>query len=69
MRQISRKTLSEQIHDMLREEILTQEIPCGEKLTIRQLQQRFGTSSTPVRDAMVRLAQDGLCLLYTSRRG
>ena len=60
MRQISRKTLSEQIHDMLREEILTQEIPCGEKLTIRQLQQRFGTSSTPVRDAMVRLAQDGL---------
>jgi len=60
MDQLSKKTLSEQIHDILRQEILTQVIPCGEKLTIRQLQARFGTSSTPVRDAMVRLAQEGL---------
>lgn len=57
---LNKKRLSEQIYDILKMEILKSEIPFGEKLVNRQLQERFGVSSSPVRDAINRLYQDGL---------
>ncbi len=41
-------------------EILKREIPFGSKLVNRTLQKRFGVSSSPIRDAINRLNQDGL---------
>lgn len=55
-----RKSLSEQIYESLKEDILNHKIGYGEKLSNRELQQKFDVSSTPVRDAINRLAQDGL---------
>ena len=55
-----KKTYSHQIYDILRDEILTGKVGCGEKLVGRELQERFGVSSTPIRDAINRLNQDGL---------
>lgn len=58
--QINKKTLSDQIYDVLKMEILNNEIPFGSKLINRMLQKRFGVSSSPIRDAINRLNQDGL---------
>lgn len=57
---INKKTLSDQIYDVLKMEILKREIPFGSKLVNRTLQQRFEVSSSPIRDAINRLNQDGL---------
>ncbi|WP_027623152.1 GntR family transcriptional regulator [Clostridium lundense] len=57
---INKKTLSDQIYDILKMEILKREIPFGSKLVNRVLQARFGVSSSPIRDAINRLNQDGL---------
>ncbi|MBU5485678.1 GntR family transcriptional regulator [Clostridium sp. MSJ-11] len=57
---INKKTLSDQIYDVLKMEILKREIPFGSKLVNRTLQKRFGVSSSPIRDAINRLNQDGL---------
>lgn len=58
--EINKKTLSDQIYDVLKMEILKREIPFGSKLVNRTLQKRFGVSSSPIRDAINRLNQDGL---------
>ncbi len=60
MKGIVKATIPEQILSILREEILSGRIPSGERLTTVALQQRFGVSSTPVREALKRLAADGL---------
>lgn len=57
---VVKKSLSEQVYETLRREILDQTIGFGEKLINRDLQERFGVSSTPVRDAINRLHLDGL---------
>lgn len=57
---LNKKSLSDQIYDILKLEILKSEIPFGSKLVNRTLQTRFGVSSSPVRDAINRLYQDGL---------
>lgn len=57
---INKLTLSEQIYNILKNDILAGDIPLGAKLTNRELQERFQVSSTPVRDAINKLNQDGL---------
>ncbi len=57
---LNKTTLSGQIYDILRQDILTQQIRLGEKLTLKQLQERFGVSSTPIREALTRLTEDEL---------
>lgn len=57
---INKKSLSDQIYDILKMEILTREIPFGSKLVNRTLQSRFKVSSSPIRDAINHLSQDGL---------
>lgn len=57
---LMRKTLSNQIYTVLKQEILHGDIPFSSKLVNRQLQTRFDVSSSPVRDAINRLYLDGL---------
>lgn len=61
-----KNTLSEQIYQILRNDILTRVIPLGEKLTLKTMQERFGVSSTPIRDAFTRLTEDGLVNYYSN---
>ncbi len=49
-----------QIYDRLREQILSLDIPPNAVLVRAELQQQFGVSQTPVRDALMRLERDGL---------
>jgi len=57
---LMKQTLSDQIYERLKEDIITHRISFGEKLVNRELQQKFGVSSTPVRDAINHLYLDGL---------
>ena len=61
-----KKTLSEQIYEILRNDILTQAIPCGSKLTLKILQERFQVSSTPIREALTRLTEEQLASYYSN---
>ena len=60
MKNIVKMTLADQIYCILREDIINQNIKCGEKLTLKILQERFELSSTPIREALNRLSQEGL---------
>ncbi len=60
MLSINKKSLSDQIYTVLKMDILQNKIPLGSKLINRALQVRFGVSSSPIRDAINRLYQDGL---------
>ena len=63
---LNKTTLSEQIYQILKEDILTQRIPLGEKLTLKMLKERFEVSSTPIRDALTRLTEEGLVRYYST---
>lgn len=63
---LNKSTLSTQIYQILREDILTQAIPLGAKLTLKMLQERFQVSSTPIRDALTRLNEEGLVEYYSN---
>lgn len=60
MIKVIKTTLGDQIYSILREDIISQRIKCGEKLTLKALQERFDISSTPIREAIKRLSQEGL---------
>lgn len=60
MKDIVKMTLADQIYVILREDIISQRLKCGEKLTLKALQERFDISSTPIREAIKRLSQEGL---------
>lgn len=63
---LNKSTLSEQIYQILRADILNQRIPLGEKLTLKNLQEQFEVSSTPIREALTRLTEDGLVNYYSN---
>ena len=63
---LNKSTLSEQIYQILRSDILHQRIPLGEKLTLKNLQKQFEVSSTPIREALTRLTEDGLVRYYSN---
>ena len=63
---LNKQTLSEQIYEILRQDILTQNIKCGTKLTLKVLQERFEVSSTPIREALTRLSEEGLMFYYSN---
>ena len=63
---LNKTTLSEQIYVILRSDILTGKIPLGEKLTLKNLKNRFEVSSTPIREALTRLTEDGLAEYYSN---
>ncbi|TCT05251.1 GntR family transcriptional regulator [Aquabacter spiritensis] len=53
-----------QVFDYLREQIVTLVLPPGATLPRAALQDLFGVSSTPVRDALMRLEEEGLVEVF-----
>jgi DNA-binding GntR family transcriptional regulator len=51
--------LRKQVADHLRRDVLSGELPSGERLREVELAERFGVSRGPVRDALLQLAQEG----------
>jgi len=53
-----------QIVEALRERILALELPPGTVLQRAELAEQFGVSQTPVRDALIKLGEEGLVDIY-----
>lgn len=54
--------LSEQIYDDITERIISGKIKQGQRLTIRELEKYYNVSSTPIRDALSKLARRGFLI-------
>ncbi|WP_053080332.1 GntR family transcriptional regulator [Methylobacterium variabile] len=55
------------IHEILRRDIVALRLRPGEKLSENELAARFGTSRAPVREALIRLIEDGLIEVLPQR--
>jgi DNA-binding GntR family transcriptional regulator len=58
--QVRRSSLRQQIADALRDEILTGRLQAGRRFTVKEIAETYGVSATPVREALVDLAAQGL---------
>lgn len=57
---LRRQTIGVQIHVLLRREIIVGRLPPRAALSEQDLAQRFGVSRTPVREALIKLAEENL---------
>jgi DNA-binding GntR family transcriptional regulator len=57
---LNKASLAEQVYEVLRQRIIDLEIKPGEKINVRQLEEEFEVSQAPIRDALQRLASEGL---------
>ena len=59
-RLVKRKSLGEEVFEILRDKILAGEYPLGEWLRQEEIGKQLGVSQTPVREALDRLVSEGL---------
>ncbi len=64
---LTKLTIAEQIATALRQEIVSGQLPAGTRLPQVEIAQRFGVSTTPVREAFGLLQRDGLVQTDTHR--
>jgi DNA-binding GntR family transcriptional regulator len=57
---VSRKLLSDEVYERLRDAIVSSELEPGERVRDTDLAARFGLSRTPIREALARLMDTGL---------
>lgn len=56
---LNKDTLIQQVYHELRQALLTGRFKPGERVTVRQITELMGGSTTPVREALGRITQDG----------
>ncbi|MDR3215100.1 MAG: GntR family transcriptional regulator [Bacilli bacterium] len=64
---IFKMSLSEQIYLSLKKDIVLNKIKLGSRITIKDVQDMYEVSSTPAREALSRLASDGIVILETNK--
>jgi DNA-binding GntR family transcriptional regulator len=64
---IKKNTTSKTIYYKLREEIINLCLEPGTSISEKELSERYSVSRTPVREALVRLAQEGLVNIYPQK--
>ncbi len=57
---IKKRSLTDQVYEKLRSNIITLKLPLGSRLNVNELQQSLGVSCTPIREAINRLQLEGL---------
>ena len=57
---VQRSSLRQQIADALRDEVLSGRLAAGRHFTVKEIAELYGVSATPVREALVDLAAQGL---------
>lgn len=68
MRKIKRGSASAQIPDVLRDRTVALDVTPGESLSRAKFAAHYGVSQTPVRDAMIRLEEEGLPIIHPQSR-
>ena len=61
---LRRNTISAQIHGVLRRDIVVGQLAPRAMLSEQEIAARFGISRTPVREAMIKLAEEGLVEIF-----
>lgn len=61
---IRRQTMAQQIHALLRRDVIGGVLLPRTALSEAELSQRFGVSRTPIREALIKLAEEGLVEIY-----
>jgi DNA-binding GntR family transcriptional regulator len=61
------RTIAGQVAERLRAEIVAGELPAGSRLRQVEIARRYGVSTTPVREALATLQQEGLVRLHPQR--
>ena len=67
MKNVSRKTLREQVYEALRAEIISGDIFPGQSLTLKGLSEQFDVSIVPVREALFQLTAEGVVVQRSNR--
>jgi len=62
-----RNILGDEVYEGIKTQIMNRVIAPGSRLNIDALRREFGTSSTPIREALVRLESDGLASKFALR--
>lgn len=65
--EVNKNTTSKTIYYKLREEIINIYLEPGTMISENELSEKYGVSRTPVREALVRLAQEGLVNIYPQK--
>jgi DNA-binding GntR family transcriptional regulator len=65
---VQRQSLEESVYEAVRESIISGDLRPGDPLVEAQLSADLGISKTPVREALIRLARDGLVVQERHRR-
>lgn len=60
--QIQRLTVKDQIYEIVRDKIISQEYPLGSKINMLGLSKELNVSNTPIREALSMLERDGLII-------
>jgi len=57
---LKKQSLVDQIYEEIKKQIIELKIQLGSRLNVSELQEKFGVSSTPIREAINRLQKDGI---------
>ena len=63
MKELEKKSLTDQIYDLLKQDITHNKIKQGQRIDINSLKERFHVSQTPIREALLKLERDGVVVL------
>lgn len=64
LQKIKRGSASSQLHKSLRERIILLELEPGQYLSRTEIAEQYGVSQTPVRDALIKLEEEGLIVTF-----
>ncbi len=59
---INKESINQQVYNLLRDQIIKQELGLGEQINLRKIASDYGISIMPVRDALLRLTNQGLVI-------
>ena len=65
--EVSKNSTSKTIYYKLREEIINLQLVPGTNISEKELSEKYNVSRTPVREAFVRLSQEGLLSIYPQK--
>ena len=62
------KTLSQSIYNYLKEAIITNDLKANQRIIEKEIAEKFGVSTTPVREALLRLSAEGYVSIDSHRK-
>lgn len=68
MKIINNNSLNDVTYNKIKDDIMNMMLEPGTDVSVQKLSERYGVSRTPVREAVVRLQQSGLVVIYPQRK-